>query len=354
MQWRTFQGFSSFTSESHFFYTFLLYDLSQFSISIMQSHNQQQQEMDDVLEVNRHLLGELEDMGFPLARAAKAIHHSGNTSIEAAINWIIDHENDPDIDHMPLIAVNIEIESPPASQDTEEMQNKLQELRDQNHKRKEEEEKKLEREREKERIGVGKEVLEAKRIAEDNERKRNLSLRKAEKEEQKRAREKVRHKLEADKAERRRMLGLPAPPVSHMPLNAQRHVVQEKKNTSLSTTKAEQLRECLRSVRRNYKDDDASVKRAFRTLLTYVSNVAKNPYSEKFRKIRIQNPLFQERVGRIKGGIEFLELCGFERIEGGKFLFLPGDKIDMEVLNSAGSEIRSAITNPFFGLLSHG
>ncbi|KDP26369.1 hypothetical protein JCGZ_17527 [Jatropha curcas] len=306
----------------------------------------------DALEVNKQLLGEIEDMGFPRARAAKALHYSGNTSLEAAINWIIDHDNDPDIDQLPpLIAVNIDIESPQPSQTNEETQNKVQELRDQARKRKEDEEKKLEREREKERIRAGKQILEAKRIAEDNERKRYLALRKAEKEEEKRAREKVLHRLEADKAERRRMLGLP-PSVSHTAINPSRYVVKEKKNFFHSATKAEELRECLRSIRRNHKNDDATVQRAFQTLLIYVGNVVKNPDVEKFRKIRISNPIFQDRVGRLKGGIEFLELCGFERIEGGKFLFLPRDRIDLAVLNSAGSEIRSAITNPFFGLLS--
>ena len=54
----------------------------------------------------------------------------------------------------------------------------------------------------------------------------------------------------------------------------------------------------------------------------------------------------------MKGGVEFLELCGFERTEGGEFLYLPQDKFNMAVLNSAGSELKSAITNPFFGLLS--
>jgi len=62
---------------------------------------------------------------------------------------------------------------------------------------------------------------------------------------------------------------------------------------------------------------------------------------------------WQSRVGRLRGGIEFLELCGFERIEEDKFLFLPRDKVDLAVLNSAGLEIKSAMSNPFFGLLSH-
>lgn len=288
-----------------------------------------------VLEANQRLLKELEVMGFPRIQAAKALHCSGNTDIEAAINWIVDHENEPSIDPMPLIAVNIDIDSPQPIQTTEEMQIKAQELRNQARKEKEDEEKRLEREREKERIRAGKEIHEAKRIAEDNERKRYLALRKAEKEEEKRAREKVRQKLEADKDERRRMLGLPSNYVS-----------------VASVSKVEKLRECLRSLKRSHKDDDARVKRAFQTLLVYVGNVAQNPDREKFRKIRIGNPLFQNRVGRLIGGIEFLELCGFERIEEDKFLFLPRDKVDLAVLNSAGLEIKSAMSNPFFGLLS--
>lgn len=53
----------------------------------------------------------------------------------------------------------------------------------------------------------------------------------------------------------------------------------------------------------------------------------------------------------MKGGVEFLELCGFERSEGGEFLYLPLDKVNMAALNLAGTELKSAITNPFFGLL---
>ena len=59
----------------------------------------------------------------------------------------------------------------------------------------------------------------------------------------------------------------------------------------------------------------------------------------------------QERVGSLEGGIEFLELCGFERSEGNDFLVFPSDKVDIELLNSAGSLLKSAITSPFFGLL---
>lgn len=53
----------------------------------------------------------------------------------------------------------------------------------------------------------------------------------------------------------------------------------------------------------------------------------------------------------MRGGTQFLELCGFEKMEGGEFLFLARDKVDMAVLHSAGSELDSAIKNPFFGVL---
>ncbi|KAJ0110950.1 hypothetical protein Patl1_01576 [Pistacia atlantica] len=304
---------------------------------------------------------------------------------------------------MPLVAVNIEIESLEPDRTTEEIKMKAQELRDRARQKKEEEEKKLDREREKfslecltcsensviyfanfsflasrvfsllttyyifqrERIRAGKELFEAKRIAEDNERKRFIALKEAEKEEEKRARENVLQKLEADKLERRQKLGLPSE--NRAAVDRSIPVVQDKMNSLpvLHMTKLDHMRECLRHLRRNYKDEDARVKMAFQTLLIYVGNVVKNPNEEKFRKIRLSNPIIpdsltlsflinfeQQRVGSLEGGIEFLELCGFERIEGDNFLFLPRDKVDMAALNSAGSLIRSAITNPFFGLLS--
>ncbi|GLU10718.1 hypothetical protein SLE2022_275040 [Rubroshorea leprosula] len=314
------------------------------------SSSHQSEEM-VVPEVDKKLLEELELMGFPTARATRALHYSGNASLEAAVNWIVEHENDPDVDQMPMVPVNSKVEEPKPSLTPEEVKLKAQELRERARKKKEEEEKRMEREREKERIRVGRELLEAKRIEEENERKRLLALRKAEKEEEKRAREKIRQKLEEDKAERRRRLGLP--PEDPAVVKPSSPVVEEKKSSLpvRPATKAEQMRECLRSLKQSHKDEDAKVKRAFQTLLTYIGNVAKNPDEEKFRKIRLTNQTFQDRVGSLNGGIEFFELCGFEKIEGDEFLFLPRNKVDMAVLNSAGSELNSAINNPFFGVL---
>ncbi|XP_028083761.1 UBX domain-containing protein 1-like isoform X1 [Camellia sinensis] len=336
----------------------------------------------------------------------------GNSSIDAAVNWLFDHENDPDIDQMPLVPVPINIEAYDPSYITEQVKLKAQELRDracgkkeeeetkvererekdqahrkkekeekkveremekyQARRKKEEEEKKVEREREKvclrylERIKAGKELLEAKRIQEENERKRSIALWKAEKEKENRERDKIRQKLQQDKAERRRRLGLPLddpPSVNNastlmqkeknsLPVKSASLPVKSNSLPVVTVTKEEIMRDCLRSLKRNHMDNVTKVRRAFQTLLIYVKNVVKNPNEEKFRKIRFNNPAFQDRVGNMKEGIEFLELCGFERVDEGKFLFLPEDKVDIAVLKSAGNVLDSAITNPFFGLLS--
>lgn len=306
-----------------------------------------------VPDVNEKLLADLEEMGFSKPKATRALHYTGNSSIEAAANWVVEHENDPDIEEMPLVPASKKDVASKPSLTPEEIKIKAHELREKARKKKEEEEKRMEREREKERIRVGRELLEAKRIEEDNERKRTIAFRKAEKEEEKRAREKIRQKLEEDKAERRRKLGLP--PLDPADVKLPAPVVEEKKLQSLlpvkPVTKVEQMRECLRRLKQSHKDDEAKVKKAFETLLTFAKNVATNPDEEKYRKIRLTNATFQERVGKLQGGIEFLQHCGFEKIENGEFLYLPKEKVDMAVLNSAGSELNNAINNPYFGIL---
>ncbi|KAE7998019.1 hypothetical protein FH972_002598 [Carpinus fangiana] len=288
-----------------------------------------------VPEVNKKLLEQLEDMGFPRGWATRALHYSGNSGIEEAINWFVDHENDSNIDEMPLVAVDIVIDCQPFHI-TEQMRIKAQELRFSF-----------------ERIRASKELTEAKQTAKANERERYLVSWKAEKEDEKRARERILKKLEQDKVERRFRVGLP----SERPAALKSSPLQGKKLQNSvpvkSVRKAEQLRECLRSLNRNHQDEGTTVGRVLQTLLIYVGNVAKNPDEEKFRKIRLSNPSFQDRVGNLSGGLEFLELCGFEKTTEGEFLYLPRDKVDMKVLNTAGYELTSAMTNPFLGLLSH-
>ncbi|KAL1846987.1 hypothetical protein VTK73DRAFT_167 [Phialemonium thermophilum] len=47
---------------------------------------------------NPEALAQLQEMGFPQVRAEKALHATGNGSADAAMNWLFEHMEDPDID----------------------------------------------------------------------------------------------------------------------------------------------------------------------------------------------------------------------------------------------------------------
>ncbi|GAQ89250.1 hypothetical protein KFL_005030020 [Klebsormidium nitens] len=300
-----------------------------------------------VPQVDAAALQELQDMGFGIERATRALHFSGG-SVESAINWVVEHENDANIDEMPKI---------PKSQDKkplskEEAKRKAAELAEKAKRKREEEERAREREREKERVRAGKELLEAKRIEEAQERKRIIELKRQEKLEEQRAREKIKARLEEDKAERRRKMGLPPkdPEEEKKKEEEKKEEVKKPFVPMRPASKAEQMRNVLRTMKQQHKDQDERVKKAFQTLLTYIGNVARAPDEEKYRTIRLTNAAFQDRVGSL-GGVPFLELLGFEKDAAGETIKLDRSKVDQTLLNAAGSELNTAITNPFFGVL---
>ncbi|XP_051203058.1 uncharacterized protein [Lolium perenne] len=345
-----------------------------------------------VPQVDKKMLGELEEMGFPAIRSIRALHYSGNSNLESAINWLLEHESDPDIDQLPLVPREINIECGDTSN---EVRNSAQVVRTHAQERKQEEQteagsqketslverelnadehreedrkrilalyksKRDEEERargriqnqvqedKRERIQAAKDLMEAKRILEERQRKRMMESQKAEREEEKRARERIRQRINDDKAERRRGLGLPQEnTVASTPI-----VTPKKVKPTEPVVTSEQLRDCLRTLKKNHKDDNARVKRAFQILLKIIANIAKNPEEEKFRRIRLSNPVFKDKVCSLQGGVEFLELCGFQKLRNNSYLYMPRGKVDVALLNAAGVEIASAMENPYFGLLS--
>ncbi|KAK3102614.1 hypothetical protein FSP39_012651 [Pinctada imbricata] len=58
--------------------------------------------------------------------------------------------------------------------------------------------------------------------------------------------------------------------------------------------------------------DKEKVKVCVDTLSKYLDNLISNPSEEKFRKIRLGNKAFKERVGPLKGTDEFLQAVGFK------------------------------------------
>ncbi|RLM60958.1 hypothetical protein C2845_PM14G18840 [Panicum miliaceum] len=346
-----------------------------------------------VPQVDKKMLGELEAMGFPTTRSIRALHFSGNSNLESAVNWLLEHESDPDIDQLPLVPREITIECGDTSN---EVRNDIRGMRDTVQEQKPEERTETGRQNEtsqlerelnadeqeeedrkrilalykqkrdeegrargrirnqlqddqRERIRAAKDLMEAKRTLEENQRKRMIETRIADQEEEKRARERIRQRIADDMAERRRRLGLP----QENPAGASVAIITPTKVKPVErVVTSEQLRDCLRTLKKNHKDDSARVTKACQTLLKIIANIVKNPEEKKFRRIRLSNPIFKDRVGNLQGGIEFLELCGFQRLSASGYLVMPRDGIDLALLNAAGVEIASAMANPYFGLLS--
>eukprot|EP00284_Hemiselmis_tepida_P004954 CAMPEP_0174945216 /NCGR_PEP_ID=MMETSP1355-20121228/80988_1 /TAXON_ID=464990 /ORGANISM="Hemiselmis tepida, Strain CCMP443" /LENGTH=50 /DNA_ID=CAMNT_0016192573 /DNA_START=36 /DNA_END=185 /DNA_ORIENTATION=+ len=47
---------------------------------------------------------QLKDMGFPELRAERGLWLTGNSSLEAAVNWLAEHSEDADIDEPLMVA----------------------------------------------------------------------------------------------------------------------------------------------------------------------------------------------------------------------------------------------------------
>ncbi|KAJ8277248.1 hypothetical protein GJAV_G00073080 [Gymnothorax javanicus] len=61
-----------------------------------------------------------------------------------------------------------------------------------------------------------------------------------------------------------------------------------------------------------FTKDREKVKAAVDIISKYLDNVCKNPTEEKYRKIKVSNKIFQEKVKPVEGSREFLEAVGFE------------------------------------------
>uniref|UniRef100_A0A7R9VJY6 UBA domain-containing protein n=1 Tax=Chlamydomonas euryale TaxID=1486919 RepID=A0A7R9VJY6_9CHLO len=315
-------------------------------------------------DVNAEMMAELESMGFPHNRAVRALHFSGNSTVEGAINWLEANESDPDLDKELMVAKASSKPSGPKLS-PEEAKKRADELVRKAKEKREREEKEAERHRELERIRSGKEMLAAKQKADEADRKRALDLRRLEKEEEARAREKIRLRLEEDRRERRRKLGLPEEPTEEekareaAEAEAARKADEERKAKAFVAVRPvsvlDKVRKVLVGMKKAHDDGGAANERfkaALSTLLKYIGNVVANPSEDKFRTIKMTNAAFQARVASVDGSVEVLKLAGFEEGPGGETLVMPAaDAAAVETLRAIGPLINDALTNPFFGAL---
>ncbi|XP_077180660.1 UBX domain-containing protein 1 [Paroedura picta] len=182
-------------------------------------------------------LESLIEMGFPQNRAEKALALTGNQGIEQAMDWLMEHENDPDLDdpYVPLQGHVLSSEEPPegrtpeaveggtdptleelaeadnrrplSEEEKREQTKRMMELISQKQREREEREKRESIEREKQRRKQGQELSLIRQKLQEDEMKKLAEDRRKEKMEEKLAKQRVREKIERDKAERAKKFG---------------------------------------------------------------------------------------------------------------------------------------------------
>ncbi|KXZ44062.1 hypothetical protein GPECTOR_74g676 [Gonium pectorale] len=323
-------------------------------------------------EVPEALLKEMEEMGFGRNRSIRAIWFSkAVTSVEAAVNWLLENDSDPSLDE-PLLVSKSQNESAAEGADAAgsrepvdpvEARRKAEELVRKAREKREKEERELEKQRELERIRAGKEMQKLREKEEEMALKRVAEQRKREKEEEARAREELRRRLEEDRKERRRKLGLPEELTEEEKAReAEKRKKAEEEEASKKAFNYVKPISALSKMRSQLVDlkkahaagaaggsGEEAFKTACATMLRYLANIVSNPAEEKFRTIRLANAAFQQRVASLPGAVDFLVTCGFEKTE--EALVMGPERVNAELLNGAGGALNEALTNPFFGAL---
>ena len=152
--------------------------------------------------VNEENLKALLELGFAEARSRKGLFHSG--TVEGAVQWIADHEDDPEIDQPYMVKKADTMPKPVLTEEEKakrllDMKNKIRQRKEQAAK----EEKEAEIRREKERRERGKNIGDVQEERDRLVRKRELERQKKEKFDAAKERERLRAEIARDKEMRR-------------------------------------------------------------------------------------------------------------------------------------------------------
>lgn len=184
-------------------------------------------------------LESLLEMGFDRNRAEKAVANTGNQGIEQAMDWLMEHENDPDIDepYVPpvgnvlggtsdnepsaqmtlgdtaedgdgdFITTQEGIKRPMTEEEKRDQVKRLEELMRVKQAERRERERAEEVEKEKQRRRQGQELQQIRQKLQDDDMKKLAEQRRREKMEDKLARQRVKEKIARDREERAQKFG---------------------------------------------------------------------------------------------------------------------------------------------------
>ena len=333
-----------------------------------------------------------ESMGFSLIRAQKGLL-SGNGTVEGAVEWLLVHQEDADIED-PIEMVpkagpaagkvsykcvatgkifssiadlelhanrtgHSDFEETTESKKPltpEEKQAKILEIKallKKKRTQREQAEKADDVDREKQRRFMGKEMVKTREQLEIQERKRVAQQRKREKEAALKERQRIRAELEKDKRERaankgklKGRLGVdgynPDAIQYDVPGEGGGGAVAgegEAKKPKKAAPSAAKMDEYIAKVSSYRAGGDGG--NCLKILKAYVGNVVKNPDDPKYRKINMENKAYRTKVKPFVGAKSLLLCVGFGPNDEGTAMELAEDA-DMKLLESAKEKIEAA------------
>lgn len=345
-------------------------------------------------------------MGFSLIRAQKGLLYGQGNTVEGAVEWLMNHQDDADIDD-PIPKQEQEKEKASASSSSgdevksykcnttgklfssmaslelyanrtgytdfeecteaivplteEEKAEKvkhLKELLKKKRQEREESEKQDDINREKSRRLMGKEMAKTREQMEMDTRKRNAYLRKKEKEDAKRERERIRRELAKDKAERMANKGKLSSRLGvdgYNPDGIQYDVSDGTEPTSSSTTTTTTTKPSSTSVGgpSAHKIEDYIQKvssyraggdggKCLKTLLAYVRNVVEKPQEDKFKTIKTDNKVYKAKVKPFVGAKNLLLAVGFQPNNNSTTELVLKEDADMKLLETTKNKLEKA------------
>lgn len=340
-------------------------------------------------DLDRTAVESLKEMGFSELRAQKGLLYSSGKTVESAIEWLSEHQDDADIDEpipenagakaqsfrcvktgkilksvadLELYAnrtgysefeESTEVVKPLTAEEKAAKLLEIKALLKAKRAEREEAEKVDHTEREKQRRFMGKEMAQTREQMEIEQRKRDAQARKREKMEQKRERERIRAELEKDKRERmankgklKGRLGVDGYAPSAIQYDqdgeggAEPAAQRPKTGSKANAAKIDEYIEKVSSYRAG---GDGG--KCLKVLKLLVGNAADNPEEEKFKSINMETKTYKNKVKPFVGAKNLLMAVGFappEKNNDGTHLVLKEDA-DIELLKSTKTKLEQAM-----------
>jgi hypothetical protein len=328
-----------------------------------------------------------EQMGFSLLRAQKGLLYAPFTTVESAVEWLMQHQDDDDID-FPIPdkiekaqsykcnecgkvlsnMANLEMHANKTGHsDFEESTLLVQPLSEEEKvakiaeikellKKKRGEREELEKvdsvDQEIKRRSMGKEMAKTKEQMDHESRKRDTVLRKREKDAFKKERSRIRAELEKDKLERQAnngKLGSRIGVDGYNPDGIQYDLEDDKTDEPAAQkpkkahVSVEKIDDYIKKVSSYRAGGDGG--KCLKILKAYVGNVADNPGEPKFKTINTDNKTFKTKVKPFVGAKQLLQAVGFSPKEGDATLLELQEDADQKVLEVTKTKLEAAFAS---------